>query len=158
MKTRRTGQALVIGAAALALSACGQSSDSRHPTLAGLPLASRTQIVAQVTSCDRGANAYCSLQLVVVGHGYPSSTALLNTEKQHLHALGWTETGGDTGHEKAADSPGHKLRLTYATASDDLLGVDQGWIQRARPIGLALSRVMVDRDAALSLMLESGSS
>jgi hypothetical protein len=158
MRATRTAQALATCATALAVAACGQSSASRHPTLAGLPLTSGTRVVASVNSCDRGANPYCALQLVVVGSRYPSSTALLNSEAKHLRSLGWTKTGGDTGAEMADDSPGHKLRLTYATASDDLRGLDLGWIQRSRPIARALSGVIFDRAPALSLMLETGSS
>ena len=79
-------------------------------------------------------------------------------ERRHLTALGWTATNADTGDEHAADSPGHSLRLTYATAALDLKDVDLGWVQRARAIAQTLSQAMFARRSALSLMLETGSS
>ena len=96
--------------------------------------------------------------LVVVGDHYSSSTALLASEVDLLKQRGWTSANGPDGPEGAADSPGHELRLTYATAYDDLLGVDSNWIQRRRPIGHALSTVMFDRLSAISLMLTKGPS
>jgi hypothetical protein len=158
MRVIRTVQAITICAAALSATACGQSSSGPPPVLGRVPLTPGSRIVADQRSCDRGANAFCSLQLVVVGGHYANSTALLAAEQQRLDALGWTSSVGDSGVEKAADSPGHKLRLTYATASDDLKGVDLGWIPRRPPITRALSRVMFERAPALSLMLETGSS
>jgi hypothetical protein len=98
------------------------------------------------------------VQLVVVGGRYSTSSELMSGERRHLASLGWTQTNGDTGLEQGADSPGHKLRLTYAIASDDLKGVDLGWIRRSPRIALALSRVMFDRTPAMSLMLETGPS
>ena len=158
MRATRTVSALTICAAAFSAAACGQSSRGRAPVPGGVPLTPGARIVALQRSCDRGANAYCSLQLVVVGGHYADSTAFLAAEQRHLDALGWTSSVGDSGVEKAADSPGHKLRLTYATASDDLKGVDLGWIPRRPAVTRALSATMFDRAPALSLMLETGSS
>jgi hypothetical protein len=158
MSVGRPIQLLALTAAALATAACGQSATRSSPVLSGVPLAGGTQVVAHVRSCDRGANPYCAVQLVVVGRRYPSSMALLLSEKRRLEQLGWTSGAGDDGAERAADSPGHTLRLTYATASNDLLGVDLDWIQRRRPIARALSAQIFDRAPALSLMLETGSS
>jgi hypothetical protein len=154
-KTRRLA---LLGAAALALAGCGQSSSASPPQLSSIPLARGAKVVAQNRRCDRGANSYCAVQLVIVGGRYRTSTRLLTEEQNHLASQGWTQTDGDAGDEAAADSPGHKLRLTYATASDDLKGVDLGWIKRSPRITMALSRVMFDRAPALSLMLENGSS
>ena len=111
-----------------------------------------------VRSCDRGANSYCSLQVVLVGRRGQSSAALRTTYGQRLRALGWTTTRGADGNETGADSPGHELRLTFATAYEDLLGVDSNWIQRTATISHALSSTMFDRTPALSVMLLSGSS
>jgi hypothetical protein len=149
---------VLLAAAALATAACGQSGASRAPALSGVPLTGGTRVVANVRSCDRGANPYCAVQLVVVGGRYGSSMALLAREQGRLRQLGWTSGAGDTGVEQSADSPGHKLRLTYATASNDLMAIDLGWIQRRRPIALALSAELFDRAPAISLMLETGSS
>jgi hypothetical protein len=126
--------------------------------VSAVPLADGMQVVTHVTRCDRGANPYCAVQMVVVGRHFPSSTALLTSEKRHLKALGWTTAGADNGDERGADSPGHKFRITYATASLDLKGIDLGWIQRSPVIIRSLSRTMFGRDSALSIMLETGSS
>jgi hypothetical protein len=145
-------------AVALAAAGCGQAATSRSPDLAGVPLTGGSRILAHVRRCDRGANPYCAVQLVIFGNRYRSSTALLASERRHLKSLGWTSAGADTGDELAADSPGHRLRLTYATAALDLKDLDLDWIRRSRTIALALSRAMFDRSSALSLMLETGSS
>jgi hypothetical protein len=84
--------------------------------------------------------------------------ALLDSEHRHLLKLGWSGAAPDTGEQRAAESPGHKLRVTYATAFGDLLGWDRGWIKRPWPIVMALDRAMFNRASALSLMLEVGSS
>jgi hypothetical protein len=142
----------------LALAACGQSGSSRVPDLAKLPLVPGANVVVQARQCDRGANAFCSFQLVVVDPRYPTSTALVSSERTHLRQLGWSDMNADTGEQHAAESPGHKLRVTYATAFGDLKGIDLGWIMRPRPIALALSHAMFARTSAMSVMLEVGSS
>ena len=63
---------------------------------------------------------------------------------------------GDTGLQSAANSPGHKLRLTYATANGDLREVVLGIINRPWPITYALSSSMFERAAAMSMRLERG--
>ena len=151
--------ACALAAAVSVLSAgCGASAASRTPDLAGVPLASGAQVLASVRRCDRGANPYCAVQLVIADRRYRTSTDLFKGERDHLHALGWTATNADTGDEHAADSPGHQLRLTFATAALDLKDVDLGWIQRAGIIARTLSATMFKRQSALSLMLETGSS
>ncbi len=145
-------------AAGLSVGGCGSSVHSHMPSLAAVPLPGGTRIVAHQTRCDRGVNAYCAIQLVAVGPGYSSSGALMAAERQHLKTLGWNLTYADTGHERAAESPGHRLRLTFAPASYDLQAIDLKFIQRARTIARTLAETMFDRQSALSLMLESGSS
>jgi hypothetical protein len=149
---------LLLALVAVGLAGCGQTSPSSTPELSAVPLAGGTHVVAHSRRCDRGTNPYCAVQLVLVGDHDQSSVGLLDREADHLKSLGWTVSNGDTGVESASESPGHKLRLTYATASDDLEGVDLGWIHRSPTVAMALSRVMFDRDSALSLMLETGSS
>jgi hypothetical protein len=124
---------------------------------ARVPLVDGARIVSQTKECDRGANHYCALEFVVVDPRYTDSYQLLIDERKQLLKLGWLGNRGDTGDESAADSPDHKFRLTYAMASKDLQAMDLGWIQRAWPMWLALSRTMYDRSAALSMMLERGS-
>jgi hypothetical protein len=141
---------------AVALAGCGQASGQRTPDLGQLPLVKGTHVVAQVRECDPGANDFCAVEAVVVGPRYRSSTALMKSERLHLTSLGWSTVGGDTGQQTAAESPGHKLRLTYATAYGDLEGIDLGWIKRPPAIQLALSRALFDRSSAMSIMLEQG--
>jgi hypothetical protein len=93
---------------------------------------------------------------VVVDRRYGSSDALVSSEHRKVHSQGWAGVGGDTGDERAAESPGHKLRVTYATAYGELKGIDLKWIQRPRTITMALSRAMFDRDPAMALLLETG--
>jgi hypothetical protein len=144
--------------ALLALSACGSSSSPSAPDVSELPLVPGAEIVAQARQCDKGQSPYCAIQIVVVGHSYKTSQDLLGVERERLVSLGWTREGADTGNEHAADSPGHKLRVTYATALGDLTGIDLGWIKRPRRITLALSRAVFQRKAALSMMLELSTS
>jgi hypothetical protein len=139
------------------LAGCG-SSAPRVPDVSRLPLVDGTSIVARARQCDRGASAYCAIELVVVDPRFANSEELRKAERDRLVASGWSRASGDTGNEHAADSPGHRLRVTYATAQADLQGIDLGWIQRSRSVTLALSRALFARTAALSMMLELGSS
>jgi len=144
-------------ALALPLAGCGTSAPSRTPGLTTLPLTAGARIVAQTRRCDRGADPYCAVQLVVESAGYSSSGALMTGERRHLDSLGWSHGNGDTGHELAAESPGQRLRLIYGTAAADLQAIDLGYIRRSPRIAMALSRAMFDRATAISLMLETGS-
>jgi hypothetical protein len=144
--------------AATALAGCGQAGARHAPALSKLPLVGGARVVSQARQCDPGANAFCALEFVLVDPRYPTSDELLAAEEQSLRQLGWTSANGDFGEESAADSPGHKLRLTYGTATSELEGIDLGWIQRSHAIANALSGTMFDRSPAISLMLESGSS
>jgi hypothetical protein len=141
---------------ALWLAGCGASGATRKPSVRDLPLVHGAQVIAKVNLCDKGANAFCALDVVIVDRQYRSAEQLFTDEHLRLKARGWTITGGDTGDERAADSPGHKLRLTYSTASGDLQGIDLGWIARPRPITLTLSHLLFAGTPALSMMLEAG--
>lgn len=160
MRVRITRLTISIAllASGAALAGCGAVSGKQVPELSHLPLVKGSRVVAQTRQCDPGSNAYCALELVVVGARYRDSVDLLKSERKHLVSLGWTNTSADTSKQSAAESPGHKLRLTYATADGDLLGVELGWIKRPRTIELALSHALFERSAALSLMLELGPS
>ena len=159
MTAGRLGAAIfAVVALGAGVAGCGSSSGRHRPTLAQLPLVSGASIVAQVRSCDGGSNAFCAIEVVVTDHRYKTSTDLVKDEHAQLRKHGWTGGQGDTGEQKAADSPGHKLRVTYATASGDLRGVDLGSIQRPRTITLALSRAMFNQSPTMSIMLEVGAS
>jgi hypothetical protein len=145
-------------AVCLIAAGCGAGGNPREVGAKNIPLPSGTKIVAHARTCDRGTDPYCSIQMVIVGPRYGSSIQLLYSEKDLLKQRGWTSQQGPDGPERSADSPGHELRITYATAFEDLLGVDSNWIQRAPPIGHALSKVIFDRSPAISLMLVRGSS
>jgi hypothetical protein len=140
------------------LAGCGASKASRTPSVAQVPLVPGATVAKQVRECDTGSNAYCAIVFVVLDHRYRSSDQLTVDEAHHLRKSGWSVANGDTGVESAANSPSHGLRVTYATALNDLRGVDLGWIKRPRTITLALSDAMFDRSAAMSMMLEVGAS
>lgn len=154
MTARRLGAVALV----LLLAGCGSGGAQRAPSVAQLPLVQGAQIAAQVRQCDSGSAAYCAIELVVVDRRYTSSDAMASEEERELRQRGWSIANGDTGVESAANSPGHGLRVTYATAIDDLRGIDLGWIRRPWPITLALSNALFDRDAAMSMMLELGAS
>ena len=117
-----------------------------------------SKVVQQFRRCDQGANAFCALDLVVTNRRYNSSDLLARDESHLLRKRGWSLADGDTGLQSAANSPGHKLRLTYTTASGDLQQIVLGTIDRPWPITYALSNAMFDRAAAMSMRLEVGAS
>jgi len=154
---RIQGPRLALAALALALAGCGGTGGSQTSLdIKQVPLVSGASVLAQARQCDQGANAFCALEAVIVDRRYHSSGALVASEHRQLRKLGWSSMAGDDGDEQAAESPGHKLRLTYATAANDLIGIDEKWIKRPGSIGLALSRTMFNRTAAMSVMLEVG--
>jgi hypothetical protein len=148
--------ALAITGCALMLGGCGSGGASGAVSLSQLPLVPGATIAAQTQQCDSGTNAFCAIQAVIVDRQFGSSGALVESEHRHLHSLGWTTSAGDDGDEVAADSPGHKLRVTYATAVDDLIGLDEKWIKRPWPIWASLSQALFNRTPAMSILLEVG--
>jgi hypothetical protein len=151
--TARRLSPLAVGLVAAA--ACG-SGTTRAPDVGKLPLVPGAQVVTTARQCDKGANAFCAIELVVVDKQYRDSLALLLGERDVLKSSGWTGASPDTGEQAADDSPGHKLRVTYATAAGDLKGIDLGWIKRSRSVTLALSHMIFAQAPALSMMLELG--
>ncbi len=149
---------VAVPAVIVALAGCGQGNGQHTPNLAQLPLARGARVQVAVRRCDPGANAFCAWELLVSGSGYRSSIALLHAEHRQLKSLGWTSADADTGQQQAADSPGHRLRLTYATPDGDLRGIDLGWIKRSRTLTLALSRAMFAHTVAISVLYEEGAS
>lgn len=146
----------VAAIAALALSACGTSGVRSSDELR-LPIVPGTRVVERVRQCDKGSNAYCAIEMVVVAPHLHTSWQLVNAESKLLGHRRWTFEDASNGDEHAAQSPGDKLRVTYATAYGDLQGIDLGWIQRSHRITMALSKALFDRAAAMSVMLEVGS-
>jgi len=161
MTARRLGvptALLCAFALAALLGGCGSSTSARTPTVNAIPLLPGAHVATQVRACDSGSRAFCTVELVVLDPRYKSSDNLAHDESRHLRKAGWSLADGDTGTESSANSPGHKLRLTYSTAADDLEQIDLGAITRQRPIILALSNSMFERAAAMSMMLEVGAS
>jgi hypothetical protein len=148
----------VIVAVTVVIVATGRGGTPRDIGLKNIPMVPGTRVLTTVRSCDPGVHPYCSLQVVITGDRYQSSQALRKTYGANLIKLGWTTTKGPDGNETAADSPGHELRLTFATAYEDLLGVDSNWIQRTAAISHSLSTAMFNRAPTLSIMLLRGSS
>ena len=147
---------MALAGSVLTLGGCGASSSSSL-TIDQLPLVRGATVVTQARQCDRGANAFCAIQAVIVDRGAGSSGALVASERSRLRKLGWASSAGDNGVERAAESPDNKLRVTYATAAGDLLGIDERWIKRRRSITLTLARAMFNQVPAMSVMLELGS-
>ncbi len=135
---------------------CGQASSPPTPALSKLPLVRGTRISVQVLRCDKGANAFCAWELVVVGPRYRSSAQLLRREHDQLRKLGWSGADADVSGENAADSPGHKLRLSYATDYGDLQAIDLGYTKRSRKVTFALSRGIFEHTPTMSMLLEQG--
>lgn len=141
----------------MAITACGASAPQRTPAASDIPLVPGAHITAQTRACDQGSHPFCAIDLVVVDRQYTSSDDLALDETHVLRSHGWSSANGDTSLQSAANSPGHSLRLTYATALGDLEGIDLTYIGRPWPIQYALSNSIFDRTAAMSMMLEIGS-
>lgn len=157
MRISRLGAALVaLTGCALALAACGSGGASGPLTVSQLPLVPGARITTQSRQCDTGKNAFCAVEAVIIDPNASSSGALVESEDRKLHGLGWTTSAGDDGDEVAADAPGHKVRVTYATAVNDLIGLDEKWIKRPWPIWAALTKSMFEGTPAMSVMLEVG--
>ena len=148
-------KALLALAAAGALAGCGQGS--RSPSPAHLPLVPGSSVIAKMRECNHGANPYCSLEMVVQNSSYRNPRRLLFDERDFLYHQGWRAASPYTGVELAAESPGHKWRVTYATALQDLKGIDLGWIARPPSITHALDKAVFDRVPTMSVLLEVGS-
>jgi hypothetical protein len=152
MNARR---ALAIPAVAAAVAGCGHTS--RSPTATRLPLVPGSSVIVTARECNHGANPYCSLEMVVQNSSYRSPRRLVFDERDYLYHHGWRAASPTTGVELAAESPGHKLRVTYATALQDLKGVDLGWIARPKSIEHALDRAVFGHVPTMSVLLEVGS-
>ncbi len=149
-------KAVLAAAATVAgLSACGSGGGARTPSLSNLPLAPGARQVVKLKLCNGGANAYCAIELVVQDRRYGSSRALVLAQRDLLRDRGWIGGSPDTGIELADDSPGHRLRVTYASAVDDLQGIDLGWITRPWLVESALDRAVFDGVPTMSLLLEA---
>ena len=145
----------IAGVAAIALAGCGHAS--RTPSPVHLPLVPGSSVIVKARECNRGANPFCSVEMVVQNSSYRSPRRLLFDERDYLYHHGWRAASPDTGIELAAESPGHKWRVTYATALQDLKGVDLGWIARPPSVENALDRAVFNRVATMSVLLEVGS-
>jgi hypothetical protein len=157
MGVRRLGALLAALVLVGLVAGCGRGGAARRPlSLNQLPLIHGAHVLTQTRQCDVGHNAFCAIQAVIVAPHAGSSGALVTREQEQLHNLGWTLSAGDDGDEVASDSPGHKVRVTYATALNDLIGLDEKWIRRPWPIWAGLVRTMYSRTPAMSIMLEVG--
>jgi hypothetical protein len=146
---------LITALAAVLLAGCG--GGNRHPAVSSLPLVSGARVIAKENRCNEGASAYCAVELVVRDPSYDSSQSLVLAERNQLRHDGWIGASPYTGLELADESPHDKLRVTYATAANDLQGVELNWIHRPWPIESALDSSLFDRSAAMSVLLEVGS-
>ena len=147
-----------LAALMMGLAGCGRGGSPAPLDAGGLPFVDGVRVTAQARQCDRGAKAFCALELVAVDSRYRSSEDFAVAEGHELRTHGWSIVRGEATGESAAESPGHRLRLTYATATSDLQQVELGLIQRARPIEAGLSNALFAGTPAMSLMLEDASS
>ncbi len=158
MAARRVVRGLVLTAAiTAAIAGCGGGDAPRTPQLSSLPLAPGARVMTNVRQCNGGSNSYCAVELVVLGPSYRSSRALVLAERDRLRAQGWIGASPTTGDQLANESPNNKLRVTYATAFEDLKGADLGWIDRSWPTVSALDGTLFNGAAAMSVLLEVGS-
>jgi hypothetical protein len=155
MDARKALAALATVTLTATLAGCG--AGERTPNLSKVPLVPGGTVVAKVRKCNKGASAFCAIELVVQNRSFRGSTGLVLAERNLLRSQGWTGVAPDTGVELADESPGHKLRLTYATALEDLKGIDLGWINRASPVETALDRAVFNKVPTMSLLVEVGS-
>lgn len=151
---RPPGLLLALALGSLLLAGCGASGGDRSPSLVKVPLPPRSRLMLDVRACNKGANAYCAVELVVVGDGYRSADAMLRTEARVLRASRWRATDADTGLERAATSPGDAMRVTYATARAELEGLELGWIERKRAVAVTLAHTLFQNRPALSVLVE----
>jgi hypothetical protein len=140
----------------LLLAGCG-SGGARTPDPGRLPLVAGSRVAERVRACDSGTSAYCAVEMVIVDPQMRTSWQLIAAEQRLLYRRRWTPEDAINGNEHAAQSPGDKWRVTYATAYGDLQGIDLGWIQRSHRITTALSDALFNRSPAISMMLEVGS-
>jgi hypothetical protein len=146
----------LVAVAIGALTGCGQGNTPVTASLSEIPLAPGARVVWHQRRCDPGVSSYCSVEFVLAGPRYPSSAALREAQRAVLKRAGWGSAHGETDAERAAQSPHGNLRMTYATAFNDLLSLDQGTIVRAPGVGVALSRQLFSQTPALSGILQSG--
>jgi hypothetical protein len=147
--------AAIMAGSAVMLAGCGGSD--RVPKLASLPVVRGAHVVSKIRVCDKGANHYCALELVLTDPRYASPRDLVLAESELLRAHGWSGASAQTGDELADESPGNDLRLTYATAYGDLHDIEFGWVQRTRRTQEALSKQMFAGATAMSAQLQVGS-
>lgn len=158
MAPRRVVTGLALAAAiTVAVAGCGSGGAGRTPQLSALPLASGVRVMTNVRQCNGGSNAYCAVELVVLGPSYRSPRALVLEERDRLRAAGWVGASPTTGDQLANESPNNQLRVTYTTAFEDLKGADLGWIKRSWPTISALDQTLFSRRVAMSVLLEIGS-
>jgi hypothetical protein len=155
--SRRALATGLLAASVAGLGGCGGQGDTPvSASLAEIPLAPGAKVVWHQRRCDAGVSSYCSVEFVLAGPRYASSAALRDAQRAVLKRAGWGSAHGETDAERAAQSPHGNLRMTYATAFNDLLSIDQGTIERAPGVSRALSRQLFSQTPALSGILQTG--
>ena len=154
MRSPRVG-ALALAGALVLLTGCGAGSQ-RTPDLSALPLVPGASFRVKQRVCDSGSNSYCAWELVVAGAGYRDSNALFEAEHRLLLSRHWSGADGDIRSQHAADSPGHRLRVTYANPVDELTGTGIFGVRRTQAIQLALTNAVFGHTSEISMLLEVG--
>jgi hypothetical protein len=151
--------AVLAAGGALVVAACGAGSSPHSPAVAAVPLVPGTRIVGSVRRCDEGAHPFCARELILAAgpSHFEDSGVLEVAERRALRRAGWRRSEGDTYDESAAESPHNRLRVTYATAEQDLLSIDERRIARTPAITHQLAEMLFAGEPALSLLVQAGS-
>jgi hypothetical protein len=133
--------AVLAAGGALVVAACGAGSSPHSPAVAAVPLVPGTR----------------ELILAAGPSHFEDSGVLEVAERRALRRAGWRRSEGDTYDESAAESPHNRLRVTYATAEQDLLSIDERRIARTPAITHQLAEMLFAGEPALSLLVQAGS-
>jgi hypothetical protein len=144
-----------MAGALVLLAGCG-TGGPHTPALSALPLVPGASFKVKQRVCDSGSSPYCAWELVVAAAGYRDSNALFEAEHRLLLSRHWSGADGDIATQHAADSPGHRLRVTYANPVDELTGTGIFGVRRSDAVQLALSNAVFSHTPVISMLLEVG--
>src|SRR6266568_2657202 len=94
----------IVAVLGLALAGCG-GSGVRSPDPGRMPLVPGSRVVERVRQCDKGTQAYCAIEAVVVDPQLRTSWQLIAAEQRLLAKRRWTPEDAINGDEHAAQSP-----------------------------------------------------
>ena len=133
-------------------------ADRAHPDLSQLPLVPGARFQVQERVCDSGSNAYCAWELVVADRALPGlERAVRGRASRSCSAATGAAPTATSPRQHAADSPGHRLRVTYANPVDELTGIAIFGVRRSQAGGAGAVQGRVHRTPpVISMLLEVG--